>query len=124
MKLLLDEMIGPRVAQALREHGLDVAGVVERTDLRALPDEVVLERAGDEGRVLVTRNIGDFARLNHRWQAEDRRHHGLVMVTEHAFPQNRNLVGTLVTALLIAARAGSLPEPAGVLYLRATVEAS
>jgi hypothetical protein len=102
----------------LRQYGLDVTGVVERTDLVALPDEVVLERACEEGRVLVTRNVGDFARLDHGWQAEGRRHHGLVMVTEQAFPQNRNLVGTLVTVLLTAARAAALPAPAEVQYLR------
>ena len=46
MKLLLDEMIGPRVAQALRERGLDTIGVVESTDVRSLPDGAVLDYAG------------------------------------------------------------------------------
>lgn len=118
MRLLLDEMIGPRVAHALRQAGLDVVAVVERTDLRSLPDGAVLEFAREDGRVLVTRNISDYARLDRQWQAEGTQHQGLVMVTEHAFTQNRNLVGALAAALARAAQQGELPGAGDVLYLR------
>lgn len=118
MRLLLDEMIGPRVAQALRERGLDAVGVVERTDLRALPDDAVLEQAYEERRIVVTRNIGDFARLDSQWRADGRQHQGLVMIPEQGFPQNRNLVGALTKALEWAAQLSELPAPGEVLYLR------
>ncbi len=118
MRLLLDEMIGPKVASELRERGLDVAAVVERTDLRALPDEVVLEVAREEGRVPVTRNIADFARLHQQWLAEGRTHPGVVMVSGQAFPQNRGFVGALVRALAEAAQASALPGPGEVRWLR------
>lgn len=118
MRLLLDEMIGPRVADALREHGVDAVGVVERTDLRSLPDDAILAQAHEDERILITRNISDFAQLDHEWRAKSRLHHGLVMVTEQAFPQNRNLVGALVRALLQAAQRSGLPTPGEVLYLR------
>jgi len=111
-------MIGPRVAQELRERGVDAVGVVERTDLRSLPDDAVLEYAREDARVLVTRNISDFARLDRRWQAEGGQHEGLVMVTEQAFPQSRNLIGSLVHALAGAAQRSELPAPGEVLYLR------
>lgn len=117
MRLLLDEMIGPRVAQALRDNDLDAVGVVERTELRALPDEALLELAREDERVIVTRNIGDFARLDQQWHAHGRSHSGLVFVTEQAFPQNRNLVGALVQALLWAHERSALPGPGAVLYL-------
>ena len=118
MRLLLDEMIGPRVAQELRNRGLDVVAVAERTDLRALPDEAVLDSARDEGRAVITRNIGDFARLHLQSLAEGRSHAGIVMVTAQAFPQNRGFVGALVTALAAAAESSSLPRPGEVIYLK------
>lgn len=118
MRLLLDEMIGPRVAQELRDRGPDVVAVAERTDLPALPDEAVLDFAGDEGRALVTRNIGDLARLHQQSLAEGRPHAGIVMVTSQAFRQNRGFVGALVNALAAGAAGSSLPRPGEVLYLR------
>lgn len=117
-RLLLDEMIGPRVAEQLRAQGLDVRSVVTDAALRGLPDETVLEHAHQDQRILVTRNIVDFARLDQHWKAEHRGHAGLVMVPEQAFPQNRNLVGSLVNALAAAAHTGTLPTPGLVLYLR------
>lgn len=115
---MLDEMIGPRVANGLRERGLDVSGVVERTDLRALADDAVLEAAVEEGRVLVTRNVADFARLHQRWLAEDRTHAGLVLVSAQAFPQSRGFVGALVRALAGAAAESTLPGPGKVRWLQ------
>jgi predicted nuclease of predicted toxin-antitoxin system len=116
VRLLLDEMIGPRVAVALREEQWDVVALVERTDLRALADELVLEHASAEGRLLVTRNVSDFARLDQRWRSEDRSHAGIVMVTESAFPQSRNLIGALVSALLHWSEV--LPRDGGIHFLR------
>lgn len=118
MRLLLDEMIGPRVAEGLRERGIDAVGVVERTDLRSLPDDAVLEFAREDKRAVVTRNIADFARLHHQWQADGRSHQGMVMVTEHAFPQDRNLVGALVQALAQSEKQAELPAPGELLYLQ------
>lgn len=118
MTLLLDEMIGPQVAQELRDRGLDVVALAERSDLRALPDDAVLDVARDQGRTLVTLNVGDFARLHQQWLAEGRRHAGIVMVTTQAFPQNRGFVGALVSALHAAAESSTLPGPGEVGYLR------
>jgi predicted nuclease of predicted toxin-antitoxin system len=118
VKLLLDEMIGPRVAEALREDGIDTVGVAERTDLRALPDDALLEHALQDVRIVVTRNISDFARLDQQWRAAGRTHAGLVMITESAFPQNRNLVGALVHALRHAHRQAERPAPGIAVYLR------
>lgn len=120
MTLLLDEMIGPRVARELGDRGIDVVAVVERSDLRALPDDAVLEIAREEGRILVTSNVGDFARLHQQWLAEGRQHAGIVMVTTQTFPQNRGFVGALVNALQAAAEAGTLPGAGEVVYLRAS----
>lgn len=119
MRLLLDEMIGHRVAAALREAGLDVVAISARADLRSLPDEAVLEVAHGDGRILVTRNVSDFARLDHEWQVSGRRHAGLLMVVENSFPQNRRLVGAVVVAAVrLAAAQDELPGAGEVRYLR------
>lgn len=39
LKLLIDEMYTPVIAEQLRERGGDVEAVAERAELRALPDE-------------------------------------------------------------------------------------
>lgn len=114
--LLLDEMIGPRVARELRDRGMDVIAVAERTDLRALPDDAVLEFGRETGRMVVTLNIGDYARLHQQWLNQGREHAGIVMVTAQAFPQNRAFIGALVNALTAAAETASLPGPGEVVY--------
>ena len=98
---------------------MDAVGVVERADLRASADEAVLEHARADSRVVVTRNVSDFARLDRLWHAEGRLHHGVAMVTIQAFPQDRDLVGGLVRALQEALRLDAVPSPGQVAYLRA-----
>lgn len=118
MRLLLDEMIGPAVARALVERGTDAEAVVEQPDLRSQPDDVVLAVAADEGRLVITANIADFARLHHQWAADGRSHAGILLVGSRAFPSNRGFVGALVTAVSAAADAGTLPRADGLGYLR------
>lgn len=62
VKLLLDEHISPRVALELSAEGIDVCSVRDRGLLEATDPEV-FARAFAEDRVVVTMNIGDFARL-------------------------------------------------------------
>lgn len=65
MKLLLDEMYTPTVAQQLRARGHDVASIHD-TDFRALegqPDETVRAAAIVADRALVTENVRDFRRI-------------------------------------------------------------
>jgi hypothetical protein len=117
-RLLLDEMLGPRLADALRDMGLDVYGVVERPDLRGLPDELVLDLATGEQRVLVTCNVPDFLQLDHQWRADARVHAGVVLVASSAFPQDRSLVGALVRSLVGVVGNGMLPGAGRVAFLR------
>lgn len=72
-----------------------------------------------EGRILVTRNLVDFLKLDHEWwKAAGRGHPGMVLIAEAAFRQDRNLVGALVTSLLAAGAQKQLPAPDQVLFLR------
>jgi predicted nuclease of predicted toxin-antitoxin system len=63
MKFLIDEDLSPKVAERLRrEGGLDVIHVRERA-LLGKPDPIILQRAYEEDRILVTANVKDFQRL-------------------------------------------------------------
>ena len=62
VKLLLDEMYPRRLAEQLRADGHDVVAVVELSDLVGRPD--VTRFARESGRVVVTENVVDYARLD------------------------------------------------------------
>jgi hypothetical protein len=118
-RLLLDEMLSPKIGAALEAHGHDVATVTRRPDLMALhDDEPILAAAAAENRVIVTANIGDFAALDAQWTAEGRAHAGIVLVSTSQFPQDRSFIGRVANALLTAAETGALPGRSQTLYLR------
>lgn len=49
-------------------------------DLEGLADELVLELATAERRVLVTRNSRDFAPISRRWAEAGREHGGIILI--------------------------------------------
>lgn len=66
--------------------------------------------------MLVTRNTADFVELNQIWHDAGMIHHGLILVTERAFPQTRDRVGSLGGALLAVQPpppGGLRPQPGG-----------
>jgi len=100
LRLILDEMYSPAIAQQLRRRGHDVEAITERPDLRAMPDDEVFAAAQTEGRTVVTENIADFIRASHAWEERDRPHHGLVLVDPRTFPRgSAATLGRMVTAL-------------------------
>ena len=116
-RLLLDEMLSPKIGTGLEDRGHDADAVTQRPDLTALhDDEPILAAATAEGRILVTTNIGDFAVLDGRWAAEGRTHAGIVFVSTSAFPQDRSFIGRVVNALHDGA-AEDAPAPGQTLYL-------
>jgi len=117
-RLLLDEMLGPRIASGLRGRGVDARAVAEDRELLSLPDELVLIAAAAEGRALVTLNVADFVGLHRAWHAAGRSHAGILLVPAAAFRQDRSLVGALVTSLVAARDLGLLPGPDQVTFLR------
>lgn len=78
VKLYLDENIDVSVAAALRRRGIDVVTARDRGKLGA-SDEEHLALAGSEGRLLVTHDIADFARLHQQWLATGKEHAGIVL---------------------------------------------
>ena len=118
-RLVLDEMLSPKIGAALAPHGHDVAAVTQRPDLMALhDDEPILAAAADEDRVIVTANIGDFVALDALWTAEGRSHAGIVLVSTSQFPRDRSFIGRVANALLAAIETASIPGRNQTVYLR------
>jgi predicted nuclease of predicted toxin-antitoxin system len=81
LRLLLDANLSPRgIAAKLREGGHDVLALAEETTFEGLPDPQVLELAGSEQRVLITRNSRDFAPLARQWAEAGRQHAGIILI--------------------------------------------
>lgn len=74
MRFLVDECTGPRVAKWLREKGYDVVSIFD--EAAGIPDDLVLDQAFDESRILIT-NDKDFGEMIFR---ERRPHHGVVFL--------------------------------------------
>jgi hypothetical protein len=100
VKLLLDEMYPSRLAEALREGGVDAEGVDERGPLRGLADEELLVVAAGEGRALVSENVADFMRLYGEWGAAGRGHAGIVIALSSRFTRTPAGYEVLVGALV------------------------
>lgn len=100
MKLLLDEMHAPSIAEALIDGAFDVVAVAAQPALRAIADDDLLEYATAEGRAVVTENVGDFTSLATQWVAEGRAHAGLIFTNPSRFNRaGLAYPGNLITAL-------------------------
>jgi hypothetical protein len=100
LRLLLDEMYPPVIAEQLRLRGHDVEAVAHRVELRALADPDVFAAAKAEARAVVTENIADFVPLVDECDRRSESHHGLVMVDPAKFPRGgQRTIGRMVTAL-------------------------
>jgi hypothetical protein len=100
LKLLLDEMYPARMAEGLRARGHDAVAVVERPELRSLPDPGVFAAAQAERRAVVTENVADYVPIANGLDARGEAQHGLVLVHPARYPRGRSrTIGAMVTAL-------------------------
>jgi predicted nuclease of predicted toxin-antitoxin system len=119
MKLLLDEMYAPAIAEQLRERGHDVVSLHDagHRALEGAPDEEVWARAVAEDRVLVSENVHDFRRIEAQALAAGEPIPGLIFTTDRQFPRGHPAtIGRLVLALESLLTAA--PGPAGALFLK------
>lgn len=101
MRILLDEMHAPSVAEALQSRGIDAAAAAATPALRGMADVDLLTFAAAEGYVLVTKNVGDFSLLHARWLAEGRSHAGVVFSNPKRFDRaSLAYPGALIEALV------------------------
>jgi hypothetical protein len=79
LRFYLDEdAMRTSIVRALRARHVDVITAFE-ADLMGQLDEVHLAHAAAQGRVLVTFNRGDFAKLHKAYLATSRHHAGIVL---------------------------------------------
>ena len=100
MKLLLDAMYTPAIAQQLRSRGHDVVAAKARPDLADLDDPPLFAAAQVEERTVVTENVPDFLRLDDLYRQQGRGHDGLILTTDRRFDRGSDRhIGQLVRAL-------------------------
>lgn len=103
MRLLLDEMYWPALAEQLVARGHDVIAAKASSALSGISDEEVFAVAQTVERTVVTENVGDFIPIARAYAAAGTPHHGLVLVAASVFPRDRANVavslGAMVTAL-------------------------
>lgn len=124
MKLLLDEMYTPTIAEQLRARGRDAASIhdPEYRMLEGEPDDEVWAAAIADERALVSENVQDFRRIEANALARAQPVARLIFTTDRQFPRgDPATLGRLVTALdaLLAAN----PDLATTLFLKPVTSA-
>ena len=102
MKLLLDEMYPPRLADGLRAAEVDAATVAE-LGLAGRADLDVFATAVADGYVLLTENVADFARIAADHLTAGHHHPGVLIALSSRFSRRPAGRGALVAAVLAAA---------------------
>jgi predicted nuclease of predicted toxin-antitoxin system len=119
MKLLLDEMYAPAIAEQLRARGHDAVSLHDPAyrALEGSPDEEVWARAIAENRVLVSENVQDFRRIEMQALAAGEPAANLIFTTDRELPRgDPETTGRLVLAL--AALLTAAPDVPGALFLK------
>ncbi len=100
MRLLLDEMISPRIARELRELGHDVQAVKkDRLDLVGRSDRELVRQMSVEDRVIVTNDIADYQAIHNQMLAAGLEHHGMVFTFDATMPRTKKSIPQWVEAL-------------------------
>jgi hypothetical protein len=102
VKVLLDEMYADKLAQALRDEGIDAATAAE-LGLIGRSDADVFTAAADGGYALLTENVSDFARLCGEHLAAGGRHFGVLIALSSRFSRRPAGYGAIVTAVAAVA---------------------
>lgn len=98
MKLLLDEMYGARLAEALHAVGIEATTVTQRRRTGA-PDAEVFAAALAIEHALLTENVADFTRLAAEHSSAGGHHRGLLITLSSRFSRRPAGTGPLVAAI-------------------------
>ncbi len=100
MRLLLDEMISPRIARELRERGHDVQAVKrDRLELSGRSDRELIRLMADEERAIVTNDVADYQPLHDRLLADGEQHAGMIFTPDVTMPRNKAAIPLWVQRL-------------------------
>lgn len=120
MRLLLDEMLSPAIARALRARGHDVEAVKEHPEWESLPDPDIVAVARHDERTVVTNNLRDFRPLHAELVAPGSPGHAGMVFVPTTFRLSKQNIGTLVDALdeVLQAHPGKSALANAVTWLR------
>jgi hypothetical protein len=91
-------MYADKLAQALRDQGIDAVNVAE-LGMAGRSDADVFAAAADGGYALLTENVSDFARLCGEHVAAGRHHFGVLIALSSRFSRRPAGYGAIVTAV-------------------------
>jgi len=98
LKLLLDEMYSPGLAEELRVADVDACTVIE-LGLAGSSDPEVFAAAIADGRTLLTENVADFTRISADHLVAGQHHPGVLIALSSRFSRRAAGIGPLVTAI-------------------------
>jgi len=100
VRLFLDAHVSARrAATALREDH-DVRAADEERELDGWEDERLLALASEEGRIMVTFNVADFARITTEWATAARSHAGCLLIVGIDHAEFGLILGVIEPALM------------------------
>jgi predicted nuclease of predicted toxin-antitoxin system len=100
VRLLIDEMYPPAIAEQLRKAGHDVVSIQDDPETRALDDSAVCDLALSAGRAVVTENAADFLRILRYRAGTGEPAPVLVVTSNRSFPRHSDsFIGHSVRAL-------------------------
>ena len=100
MRLLLDEMISPKIARELRGKGFDAQAIkADRPDLEAVADREIIRRMAAEKRVIVSNDVLDFQLIHNQLAAAGEEHYGIVFTDDVSMPRNKASIPLWVKTL-------------------------
>jgi hypothetical protein len=115
LRLLLDEMYPPAIAEQLQARGHDAEAVAARPELRALPDEEIFAVGQSERRAVATENVVDFAPIADRHDQRGVAHHGVIFVSTAKYRRgDASTIGRMVGALDTLLAGSSSDQPTSV----------
>jgi hypothetical protein len=98
LKLLLDEMYPPALAEALRTSGIEASTAAER-GLGGRSDPEVLSAAAEDGYVLLTENVSDFARIAAERLTAGGHHRGVLIALSSRFSRRPSGIPRIAAAI-------------------------
>ena len=102
MRLLIDEMYPPSLAVALRAQGID-AFTAQELGLAGRSDQDLLAVAIVDGYVVLTENVGDFARVAGEHLTAGGHHPGVLIALSSRFSRRPNGIGAITAAVVAVA---------------------
>jgi predicted nuclease of predicted toxin-antitoxin system len=99
VKLLLDEMYSPEIAEQLRGLGHDVISAQERHELESSPDLDIFRMMQLEQRVIVTNDHRHLAPLANAALQAGETFHGIVFTADRSLPRSKRKIPAMVELL-------------------------